>query len=430
MRVTYFIIGLACITIVWSCRDIEDANPMERETFARFYESVSKLEGVAAKPVDGGYVLVTNSSSDTDTVSQIIRTDQRGGIIWSTPISNVILRSLVVADDGYFIFGDSIKVDPESDQLADLITYSALLYKINPNGSVVNKFAIKDMSPTNKIDFRASAATLNNLNQIVLLGTFKEPLASTTERPFLTVLDPVTLDTIWAEGYDVINRDYVNCKSVHCTSDGYIVWASAILREQQNFSRSYLSIPYIKEASQFENNDVFGSTTDQKLLAGDMQPAASPEFGYGVVGTYASPSGENSNMFFARVSKLGNFIAGSDRYFDGELSISNEAVSLGISESQDTGDAICSTSDGGFVLAGTMQTTPQRGNGGKDILLVKVDAVGNILWNRVIGGSGDETVNSIVETADGGLLICGSKDSSGLPAAFVIKTDQNGEIKN
>src|SRR5690606_22374012 len=151
---------------------------------------------------------------------------------------------------------------------------------------------------------------------------------------------------------------------------------------------------------------------------------------FGVVGTYASPSGENSNMFFARVTRQGNFIAGSERFFDGELSASNVAVTIGVSESEDTGEAICATQDGGFVLAGTMQTTPLRGNGGNDIFLVKVDANGNMVWNRIMGGSTDETISSIHETPDGGLVLCGSKDASGLPVTFVIKTDKNGELTN
>jgi len=77
-----------------------------------------------------------------------------------------------------------------------------------------------------------------------------------------------------------------------------------------------------------------------------------------------------------------------------------------------------------------MTTTLNRGKGGTDIFLVKVDAQGNVLWNKVLGGAGNETVNSIRETADGGLLICGSNDASDLSSIFVMKTDRNGEMKD
>jgi hypothetical protein len=77
-----------------------------------------------------------------------------------------------------------------------------------------------------------------------------------------------------------------------------------------------------------------------------------------------------------------------------------------------------------------MLTTPNRGNGGKDILLIKVTSQGEILWNKIIGGAGDETVSTIRETDDGGLLICGSNNVSGLSSIFMIKTDAKGELKD
>ncbi len=217
---------------------------------------------------------------------------------------------------------------------------------------------------------------------------------------------------------------------MHYTPDGYVVWASAILKEQQTFERTYLSIPFIRETSVFENNDVFGATTDQKLLAGDIQQAAVSEFGFGIVGTHAAPSGDNSNLFFARVTSDGNFITGSERYFDGQLSASDTPVAAFESASSDTGEALCATRDGGFVLAGTMSTTPLRGNGGRALFLVKVSGMGEMRWNKVWGGTGDEAIGSITETADGGLLLCGSRDASGLPAMFLIKTNSRGEIQD
>jgi hypothetical protein len=192
-----------------------------------------------------------------------------------------------------------------------------------------------------------------------------------------------------------------------------------------------LGIPYIQQNSTFENFSQFGEATDQQLLANDIQPSESVAFGYGVIGTYASPTGANSNMFFIRVNQQGNIIEGSERYFDGERFLTgNGTVAAGESSSEDTGDALISTRDGGFILAGSVQTTPNLGKGGKDILLIKIDSQGNILWHKVMGGAGNETVNSIRETADGGLLLCGSNDVSGLSSIFIMKTDANGELNN
>ena len=122
---------------------------------------------------------------------------------------------------------------------------------------------------------------------------------------------------------------------------------------------------------------------------------------------------------------------GSDRYFDGELlAANNQSVGATESSSDDSGDAVIATRDGGFILGGSMNTTPNRGNGGTDILLIKVDGQGNVVWNKIYGGTGDETVSSIRETADGGLLVCGSNNLSGLSSVFIMKTDMNGELKD
>lgn len=426
MRFLYVI--LLMLSLV-ACREAEDAKPMARSTFARFYESAESQRGVAAIPFEDGYIVLGSRLTPTDTASLLIRTDNRGEILWTSELYGIIPKSLQVGQDAFFIFGDSIHVNPESGYLDDLIVHSALLYKVGFTGTSENKLVITDRAVANKIDYKANAIAINGQNEIIALGTFREAGINKTERPFVVALTP-GLDTLWNKAYNIIDRDYVNARSVHCASGGYVIWASAILKEQQTFERTYLSIPFVKETSVFENSDVFGATTDQRLLAGDIQPAATPEFGYGVVGTNASPGGDNSNLFFGRVTTNGNFIAGSERYFDGQLSAGNTPVSAVESASEDTGEVLCSTRDGGYVLAGTMSTTPVRGNGGRDIFLIKVDAMGNMLWNRVIGGSGDEAVSSLIETEDGGLLLCGSKDASGLPAIFMIKTNPQGIIED
>ena len=95
----------------------------------------------------------------------------------------------------------------------------------------------------------------------------------------------------------------------------------------------------------------------------------------------------------------------------------------------DEGEAIAATKDG-FVLAGSFTTIPAKGKGGKDIFLVKVDDLGNMLWAKTFGGSGDETVSVVRETDDGGLIICGTNTLGGYSSIFLIRTDKNGELKN
>ncbi len=46
-----------------------------------------------------------------------------------------------------------------------------------------------------------------------------------------------------------------------------------------------------------------------------------------------------------------------------------------------------------------------------DIWVVKIDTYGNILWQKCIGGSGGESASDVIQTSDGGYLIAGGTNS-------------------
>jgi len=64
--------------------------------------------------------------------------------------------------------------------------------------------------------------------------------------------------------------------------------------------------------------------------------------------------------------------------------------------------------DGGYVLAGWTQATPDGGD--KDAFIVRTDASGNELWKKRIGGTGqykDDDARSIIQNGDGYYLATG-----------------------
>lgn len=77
------------------------------------------------------------------------------------------------------------------------------------------------------------------------------------------------------------------------------------------------------------------------------------------------------------------------------------------------------TSDGGYIVAGW---TDSFGAGGRDALLLRLDAAGNVQWARVYGTTKDDVFNDVRETADGGLVAAGQLD--GRPA--LMKADGAG----
>lgn len=76
---------------------------------------------------------------------------------------------------------------------------------------------------------------------------------------------------------------------------------------------------------------------------------------------------------------------------------------LGGSKMDDSA-AVIPTSDGGYLMAGS--TDSSDGDvvgykGGGDIWLVKLDSVGNIVWSKCFGGSHWDAASAVLETADG-----------------------------
>ncbi|MHA1736368.1 MAG: hypothetical protein ACTSV8_08385 [Candidatus Thorarchaeota archaeon] len=91
----------------------------------------------------------------------------------------------------------------------------------------------------------------------------------------------------------------------------------------------------------------------------------------------------------------------------------------------DVGEAIAACSDGGYAIAGY---TYSAGAGDSDILVVKLDRNGNIVWNRTYGGPGAERAFDIVECADGGLALAGITTSYGAGGwdFWLLRTDAAG----
>ena len=93
----------------------------------------------------------------------------------------------------------------------------------------------------------------------------------------------------------------------------------------------------------------------------------------------------------------------------------------------DYGRSIIKTFDGGFAIAGT---TASYGAGGDDFYLVKLDAAGNVQWNKSYGGTGTDQGWEVVQTPDSGFCIAGLTSSFGASPNdfYVVRTDASGNL--
>ena len=99
--------------------------------------------------------------------------------------------------------------------------------------------------------------------------------------------------------------------------------------------------------------------------------------------------------------------------------------------------SIHQTTDYGFIAAGYSESNDGDvavNHGGRDFWIIKLNEAGNIVWNRVLGGSSDDGAYSIRQTIDGGYIVAGYSQSDdgdvtgfhGIQDAWVVKLDTAG----
>jgi hypothetical protein len=106
--------------------------------------------------------------------------------------------------------------------------------------------------------------------------------------------------------------------------------------------------------------------------------------------------------------------------------------------------SIIITPDGGYLLGGNSSSNiggekTEIRVGGSDYWVIKLDSTGLIQWQNTIGGFGDDSLTSILNTPDGGFICSGhsvsdgsgdkSENSIGLSDYWVLKLDNIGNIE-
>ena len=133
--------------------------------------------------------------------------------------------------------------------------------------------------------------------------------------------------------------------------------------------------------------------------------------GYVLTG-YTSSLGQSSDLWLVEVDSLGE--NQWDKTFGGS--------------GEDAGYCVKQTRDNGYLVAGT---TKSYGMGSEYLWLLKTDANGTKLWDRIFGGfvsSSGDGAWSVDETRDGGYVVAGYTKSFGAGAKdlWLVKTDSQG----
>lgn len=110
---------------------------------------------------------------------------------------------------------------------------------------------------------------------------------------------------------------------------------------------------------------------------------------------------------------------------------------------KDNINAIVAMTDGGYLLGGPSSSSNSgersvSSRGGWDYWTIKIDSLGNKVWDHAYGGSGRDDLMEMHATADGGAILAGWSESSndgdktkpsyGQSDEWIIKINSSGEI--
>lgn len=132
--------------------------------------------------------------------------------------------------------------------------------------------------------------------------------------------------------------------------------------------------------------------------------------GFMIAGTTTSFGAGHSDAYLIKTDAMGNVVwskSYGSKYWESAASV-------------------CQTRDGGFIVLGTYATSAM------DIYLFKTDSIGELQWSKEFGGSGMENAYCVIETEDGGYLLAGETFSFGIAVgtmdALLIQTDSLGNF--
>jgi hypothetical protein len=429
--------------VIVSCSNLENAKPASSSAFIYQYGGLGNYRAASVLAVDGGYLVAGDSVGAEGYGGVIIKTDQNGKTLWRKLIKGATISSIQATKNGYLICGDSIQVDLTKLRIIDqkrtkmrLITLDAT-GKITTDKSFGDFFKMIATDSTARRDFAGSASTIDTKQDIVVTSTISHPNAKPAVNTYtqVSVFDPTTLALKWSRIYNQDNPyDYINGKSVQLTQNGNIIWATSAFAGTSANGVSFLrTLVFESTNREIINDGTFGRNDPTFFYSGnDIKKNG---VGFGIIGTYQNSTGAGANILFIRADQSGTVTENSELYFDGVTSASNQPLASKdrtTSTVQDQGITLTSTQDGGFLLAGftTSTTDGSWGNGGKDVYLIRLDPFGGMLWNKYLGGSGDEVPSSVIQTADGGFVIAGTATLAGQSSIFLMKTNSNGELKN
>ena len=213
-----------------------------------------------------------------------------------------------------------------------------------------------------------------------------------------------TGDTLWTKTFGGIESDYAY-SVIQNTDGGYLIGGTSLYPGQLG-SDIWLIKTDLNGDSIWTKR--FGYSDSLEENCSDV--INTNDGGYIIAGNTAGFTSPLSDVWIIKTNSFGDTLW--SKYYGGS--------------SFDWCTDIQQTADGGIIVTGF---TDSFGSGGTDVWLFKIDETGNIVWDKVWGGTDNEENYSVSQTDDGGYIIAGLTQSIGVgwSDGWLIKTNSLGD---
>lgn len=348
---------------------------------------------------DGGYIVAGTVLSFGKGLEEIwvLKLDSRGAVEWEKAFggeksdrAGSVIQTL---DGGFIVAGITQSPKKEDD--------NALVLKLNSKGNI----DWQKVCGTEGHDMFHSVIQTKD-NGYILVGATSHMLGGKSDS-WLVKLDPdgfPLFQKVYAKSLD---DEAIDIKHTH--DGGYIVTGNC--RSHNSSASSDIWLMKLDTAFSVLWQRSCGGSDDEKVSS----ICPTKDGGYVVAGYTDSLYGSNREGWLVKFSPTGAHLW-QKSYGWGYMGPPGKS----------TFHSVLETSDGGLLAAGTI--FPDLID--EDVWLLKLDASGDVEWERAFDCSSTEMGTSMMPACEGGYALAGSKTSSGSSdyEYWVLKLNQDGTI--
>ncbi|HEY3272651.1 MAG TPA: S8 family serine peptidase, partial [Methanocella sp.] len=388
---------------------------------------------------DDGYigcgVTLSLTSNSIEFTGLIVKTDLSGELQWRRnlwePGADTCTWAQQTDDGGYVMTG-----------VTDLLVYGhqASLVRLDRSGNLVWKQYLGGMWDD------AGNMVLQNADGSYVVAGSTHTSANSFSRAYLVKTD-ASGDEQWSHAYDNFSDNWAN--ALQMTPDGGYILAGGRYDPALGDCDAYLVKTSSTGIEQW--NHTYGGYEDD--WANSVLRTADGGYLY-VGGSYSGSSG-NCDIYVAKVNAAGttvwhyNYYASSDVWGNAVLPTDGGYVIAGgarygnsvtkslLMKIDDSGNlqwyhyygntsyqegmSLQPASYGGYLIGGTTFDDDKHAY---SMGLMKTDASGNALWNKICPGAGNSYGYSAMQTDDGGYFLAGTSYTGNNSQAYLVKLSQ------